>query len=309
MSEAIKKTSRTINYFDIEYVLNDDKTLNDYFSIFDIINDRNNKKDKSRIFTNGAKKLNIFVSDESSIDKKVIIGRIVDIRMDSFPELIKTSDDKIRDIEADDDEGILESTHFILSMKGEKLILSLEHNQYGPRISDYYAIANNYLQINNVLKSHVINPLTNDIHIDYSKRIGRISQVIAKVHKDNFKRIEKIDSGLFSAIETVKKIAETEYITLQLNVGQKQLHESSKLKELIVKVTNYFSKNKNSNNDFDTFKIRASDAENEMKMKDFDLLNIWVKTQIKVEKKPKSRVVLSSDIHSKMLSDFKNQKI
>ena len=203
----------------------------------------------------------------------------------------------------------MESSHFILSLKGSKLILSLEHNQYGPRISDFYVIANSYLLINNVLKSHVINPLTNDIKIDYSQRIERVSYIIAKVHKDNYKRIEKIDKGLFSAIETVKEIAETEYVTLKLNVGKKEIEASSKLKQLIINVTDYFAKNKNSNNDFDTLKIRATDAENEMKMKDFDLLNIWIKSQISVHKKPKSRVVLSSDMVEKMLADFHKQTL
>ena len=49
MSVKINTTTRTINYFEVEYELNDKKSLDDYFSIFDIITDRNNRKDQSRI--------------------------------------------------------------------------------------------------------------------------------------------------------------------------------------------------------------------------------------------------------------------
>ncbi len=306
MSEKITTTTRTINYFEIEYQLNENKTIKDYFSIFDLITERNNTKDKSRILKNGNKNLNLFVS-YTDPNKKIAFGKIVDIRMDAFPELIKTSDDKVRDIDADEDEGILESSHFVLSVKGKRLILSLEHNQYGPRISDFYFIANTYLLSNNILKSHIINPLTNDTKINYAERIDRVSFLIAKVHKDSIQRIEKVDKGLFSAISTASDVAESEYVSIKYNVGKKQIEASSKLRELILKITTFFSNNKNSNLDFDTLQIRAIDKENEMKMKDFDLLNIWIKSQIRVEKKPKSRVVLTTDIHEKMKSDHQKQ--
>lgn len=306
MPNKITTTTRTINYFEIEYELNDNKSISDYFSIFDIITDRNQKKDKSRIMKNGNKSLNLFVSN-SDAAKKIAYGKIVDIRMDAFPELIKTSDDKVRDIEVDDDEGILESSHFVLSVKGDRLILSLEHNQYGPRISDFYFIANSYLFSNEILKTHIIHPLTNDTKINYADRIDRVSYLIAKVHKDNVKRIEKVDKGIFSAIITASEVAEAEYVTLKYNVGKKQIEASSKLRDLILKITSYFDNNANSNLDFETLQIRAIDTENEMKMKDFDLLNIWIKTHIRVEKKPKSRVVLTTDIHEKMKSDLQKQ--
>lgn len=306
MSGKPNATTRTINYFEVEYVLNDKKSLDDYFAIFDIITDRNNRKDKSRLLKNGSKTLNLFVTKFDSA-KKIVFGKIVDIRMDAFPELIKTSDDNVRDIEADVDEGILESSHFILSVKGSRLILSLEHNQYGPRISDFYFVANHYLQVNAVVKSQTINPLTNDHKIDYAKRIDRVSYLIAKVHKDNIARLEKVDKGIFSALETAQEVAESEYVTLKYSVGRKQIKASSQLRKLILKITNYFSDNTNSNLDFDTLQIRAIDNENEMKMRDFDLLNIWIKSYVRVEKKPKSRVVLTSDIHSKMDTDYKKQ--
>lgn len=308
MSDKITTTTRTINYFEIEYQLNDKKSIRDYFSIFDLISERNQKKDKSRILKNGNKSLNLFVTN-SDADKKMAFGKIVDIRMDAFPELIKTSDDKVRDIEVDEDEGILESSHFVLSVKGDRLILSLEHNQYGPRISDFYYIANHYLFSNEILKSHTIHPLTNDTKIEYADRIDRVSYLIAKVHKDNIKRIENVDKGLFSAMATASEVAETEYVSLKYNVGKKQIEASSKLRALILKITTYFSNNDNSNLDFDTLQIRAIDTENEMKMKDFDLLNIWIKSHILVEKKPKSRVVLTTDIHEKMKTDHQKQML
>ena len=119
--------------------------------------------------------------------------------------------------------------------------------------------------------------------------------------------MEKVDKGIFSAYETASAVVESEYVTLKYSIGRKQPEASSKLRALVLKITNYFSENKNSNTDFEKLQIRAIDIENEMKMRDFDLLNIWIKSNVRVEKKPKSRVVLTSDIHDKMKTDYDNQ--
>ena len=227
--------------------------------------------------------------------------------MDLFPELINTNDDNIREIQADDNEGILESSHFILVQKGNRYILSLEHNQYGPRVSDFHFITNHYLTNSDLIKSYNINPLANDIKIDYQKRIGHVSYFIAKIHKDNVSRIDKIDSGIASAFKTISEIAESEYVTFKINVGKSQMETSSRIKRIVLKIVNYFQESPDSNANFEILRLRAKDTENEMKMKDFDLLNIWIKSTLRVDKKPKSRVIFTTDIIQKMIKDFDNQ--
>jgi hypothetical protein len=294
-------TTRTINYFEIEHQLSEQKIKRDYFSIFNIIQDQNIRKDQTRIIKNGDKNLNIFILFSNA---KTIHGKIVDIRMDTFPELINTTDDRVRDLDANDNEGILESSHFILYQKGKRLFLSLEHNQYGPRISDFYFFTNHYFTTNKIIDFQNINPLTNDLKIDYSKRIDNISFLIAKIHKDNIERVEKVDPGIASAFSTIHELSKSEYITIKFGIGKNNVESSSKIKKLVIKIANYLRTGNEVGQDFEMLKVRAIDTENNMKMKDFDLLNIWIKSIIRVQKKPRSRVLITRDVIEKMKSEF-----
>lgn len=299
----IKSTIRTINYFAVSPTFIGKQSIKEFNSIFDIISDLNKKKDKKRFVKNGDKLLNLVVSKIDDTSKK-IYGKVLNIRMDNFPEILKTTDDKIRDIEVDDDEGILETSHFILSYSKNKLILALEHNQYGPRVSDFHYFINSFLTRNQIVSYLIIDPLTNDIVIDYGKRINKISFFIAKVHKDNVGRMEKYSKGVFSALKTASTISESEYLTIQFNIDTRKAAKTTKLKNLVLKIASTFSKNNKSNEDFETLKIKAEDTENGNRIKDFDLLNVWIKSVLKVDKKPNSRVIVSIDIFDKMAKDF-----
>lgn len=220
--------------------------------------------------------------------------------MDSFPELMNTSDDKIRDIEADDDEGIIETAHFILSYIDDSIVLSFEFNQFGPRISDFIFYIERISNRLNVLAKIEYQPFVRDELDSYKKRINRVSSVIAKVHKDNVKRINEFDSELFDAIQTAERISDADYVTLQLNYDYRQLTDTSKIKGKIFNIIDSVRRDKSLLNVFSSLKVRAEDEKTANRIKDFDLLNIWVKSKINVEKKEKSRVIISTDIFFKM---------
>ena len=296
---AIKKVNRTINYFDVVPSFNDGQQLSDFVDIFSEINNLSNTKDKDRFVINKEKRLYI-TNISFNENQKRISGKILNIRMDSFPELMNTSDDKIRDIEADDDEGIIETAHFILSYIDDSIVLSFEFNQFGPRISDFIFYIERISNRLNVLAKIEYQPFVRDELDSYKKRINRVSSVIAKVHKDNVKRINEFDSELFDAIQTAERISDADYVTLQLNYDYRQLTDTSKIKGKIFNIIDSVRRDKSLLNVFSSLKVRAEDEKTANRIKDFDLLNIWVKSKINVEKKEKSRVIISTDIFFKM---------
>lgn len=296
---GIAKVKRTINYFQIDPFLFEDKDYNDFIDVFQEINRLSTTKDTDRFVSNNDK--NLYITGLSfNENQKRISGKLLNIRMDSFPELMKTSDDKIRDIEADDDEGIIETSHFILSYLNEKLILSFEYNQYGPRISDYVCYLENISMRLSVLTKIQYIPLVRDELSMYKNRMNRVSSVIARVHKDNIKRINEFDEELFDAFATTEKLSDAEYVTLQLNYDYRQLSDTPKIKNKVMHIIDTLVKDKKLLNVFSKLKVKAEDENLNNKLKEFDLLNIWVKSRIYVERKEKSRVIITSDILLKM---------
>ncbi|WP_417873798.1 hypothetical protein [Xanthomarina gelatinilytica] len=296
---ATKKVKRTINYFNIVPLFNDGQQLSDFIDLFTEINNLSNTKDKDRFVINREKRL--YITNLSfNENQKRISGKVLNIRMDSFPELMNTSDDKIRDIEATDDEGIIETAHFILSYLNDSLVLSFEFNQFGPRISDFIYYLESISYRFDVLAKIEYQPFVRDELDSYKKRINRVSSVIAKVHKDDVKRINEFDSELFDAFETAERISDAEYVTLQLNYDYRQLSDTPKIKDKIFNIIDSVRRDKSLLNVFSSLKVKAEDEQTANRIKDFDLLNIWVKSRINVEKKEKSRVIISSDILLKM---------
>jgi hypothetical protein len=296
---ATKKVKRTINYFNIVPLFNDGQQLSVFIDLFSEINNLSNTKDKDRFVINKEKRL--YITNLSfNENQKRISGKVLNIRMDSFPELMNTSDDKIRDIEATDDEGIIETAHFILSYLNDSLVLSFEFNQFGPRISDFIYYLESISYRFDVLAKIEYQPFVRDELDSYKKRINRVSSVIAKVHKDDVKRINEFDSELFDAFETAERISDAEYVTLQLNYDYRQLSDTPKIKDKIFNIIDSVRRDKSLLNVFSSLKVKAEDEQTANRIKDFDLLNIWVKSRINVEKKEKSRVIISSDILLKM---------
>lgn len=295
--------NRKINYFDIMPVFFEGKSIPDFISVFTYIKQLQDTKNRNRFFENGDKLL--YMTDIKHYpDFKHIRGKLLNIRMDVFPELMDTKNDIIRDIDAAESEGIVESSHFILSYKNDELVLALEFNQYGPRITDFTGYITNkgsgfklFEKIDYLAKHR-------DDLMSYQKRINRISLVTAKVHKDNWKRIQEFDDELFDAFKTSSNISDAEYVTLVFSYNYRDLRGSMKMRSKIMNIIDKFVGDNTTLNVFNTLKVNAEDEARNNRIKEFDLLNIWVKSEIRVEKKPKSRAIVSADIFQKMGDEF-----
>lgn len=299
----IEYVDRKINYFEIKPILSEGKLLSEFNSVFKIIKQLQDTKHRNRFFEHGAKML--YMTDIKFMPEyKHIRGKLLNIRMDVFPELMNTVNDVIRDIEAAESEGIVESSHFILSYKDNDLMLSLEFNQYGPRITDFTGYLTNKGSALQIFEKIDFYPMQRDDLDSYRKRINNISMVTAKVHKDNWKRIQDFDRELFDAFETSSNVSDAEYVTLVFSYDYRDLRSSMKIRSKVMNIIGKLINDKTATNVFNTLKVKAEDEARNNRIKEFDLLNLWVKSEVKVEKKPKSRAIISADIFQKMQDEF-----
>lgn len=291
---------RIINYFEIipEYFENTEETIID---LFKKINQLRIDKEPSRLEHYGDKY--IYITDISIDDSSnQVEGKVLHIRKDAFPELMDITDDKIRDVEATNDEGIVEKTHFLLSFKNKVMTLSFEHNQYGARISDFLFYLGHKGMIYSVSNNIKCNPISRDNLQDVRQRIKNISYIVAKVHKDNIKRLKDIDDDIFSAFNTVENVTNAEYVTLDLKFDVVKAVSGTLIRSKLDRIIDYLSKSKS--NPFNVLKVRAEDSDSNFLLKDFDLLNLWYRSNIKVDLKDKSRTIVSIDIISKMKKEM-----
>lgn len=88
----ITKTNRKINYFELHFSYEKDKKFDDIKSTFSNLIQLSKSKSPKRFVINNEKQLYI-TSIKFEKTNKRISGRLLNIRMDSFPELMDTSDD------------------------------------------------------------------------------------------------------------------------------------------------------------------------------------------------------------------------
>lgn len=297
------KKDRIINYFEIapKYI---DDTKENLIDLFKKIHQLKINQDPQRFEHYGDKY--IYITDIFIDDKlKQIEGKVLHIRKDAFPELMDITDDKIRDVEATKNEGIVEKTHFILSFKKADMTLAFEHNQYGARITDFVFYLEHKGLINGILNKVLFNPINRDNLKEVRKRIKNISYIVAKVHKDNIKRLNEIDEDIFTAFETVENVTSAEYVTLELKYDVVKGSSGTLIRTKLDKILDFFGKS--NTQPFNILKVKAEDRDNNNLLKNFDLLNLWYRSNIKVDLKDKSKTIVSIDIITKMRSELNKE--
>ena len=127
--DKIEKIKRTINYYHLQFDYLDDFNPDDgdqFREVFRIIISLAKTRAKIRYQEFGEKL--IFIQDvKIEPVNKVIIGKLRCISKDLLPEIMNTTTDEARGIEAKDEEGLVETTHFAIdySKNQKSLLLNL----------------------------------------------------------------------------------------------------------------------------------------------------------------------------------------
>ncbi|MCO7183822.1 hypothetical protein NH341_00145 [Tenacibaculum sp. XPcli2-G] len=300
----IIKVKRKVNYYELELTFSEDS---DFESFFETLTRLAKTRAKIRYQRFGNKY--VFIQ---GIENKnnLIKAKMRCVRKDLLPELMNTETDETKGIDAKEEEGLVETTHFILDYrKNGKVFLALEYNHYGSKITDLV----NYIERvgidQNVLERVGFKPIVKDELETFKDRVNRFSEFIVKVHKDNIAKIKEVDQKIWSAVNYSIEHFSSEYATLTLKFDYKQAPEESAIKQSVFNIIRNFSKSPKNKNLFNKLSLKAEDGEKDNLLENFDLLLEKVNSEIRVERKKKYRTIISNDMFQQMLKELNDKKL
>ncbi|RYE55767.1 MAG: hypothetical protein EOP48_09475, partial [Sphingobacteriales bacterium] len=280
--------SRTIHFYDLfakfnpNYSLDKKKYDSNFQALLAGINKLVKDKDDRRYQLVGEKMLLINeLKIEPKANRMIVKGKLLSVRKDFFPEFINTNTDVTRDAEATEEEGLVETTHFIIQQKtentGNKLKIAIEHNQFGAKIIEFEYYLQRLGSELGILTSFRQIPIVRDSLKTTSQRIGEISKITIRISKDNIDELKKVDQGIFTALNTVQEHFEEDYVQLELKYDIHKARENpnigsaKKSKTIVGKFVKRLLRDKNAGDNFEKLEVLAEDSDRLDRLKAFDL--------------------------------------
>lgn len=313
MDAEIKLIDRKIHYYELHPKFSEDfKTRREdgdlFIEFFSSIALLAKTKDEMRY--QEIKDAKIFMQDVKFIDaEKKIIGKLRSIRTDVFPEIMNLETDTTKEIEAAEEEGIVETTHFIIDYNKKNKKIAIEHNQAGAKISEFQIYCERIGIMKNSAHAMQFIPFAKNELSGFKARINFLSELVIKVHKDNIEAIEKIDDGIYSALQHTVEQFKAEYAVLKLKFDYKKIQGEQKINKTVNNLISKLLEDRKRAFLFDTLRVRAQDEERNNQLQVFDLLIDKVESQIKVQRKPKYKTIVSEDIFEKMKDEMRKRRI
>nr|WP_320022212.1 hypothetical protein [uncultured Draconibacterium sp.] len=233
--------------------------------------------------------------------------KFIRMRKDVFPQIMNDIDANIEDITDAENKSIVESTHIIVDCRDKEVLrLGIEFNFDGSRINDFMV----YLrQIGSNIKfsrSLITSIISNDTLEEVANKIGDCKMLKIKVLKENVKNVKEHDNELGTVLENLKKFSKSKFFTLNIRLDFEK--NNRKNKDRILKFVRTFTKDKDTLDSYEIFKIEAEDtSKDERVFESFDLLMDKVKSRVKVERRVSSKVIITSKMYKLMLSEYINK--
>ncbi|MBL1411100.1 hypothetical protein [Sphingobacterium faecale] len=309
--EKIAHVDKTIHYYLLNFKFTDNfkpKDGDSFREIFEIIVSLSKTKADIRYQRFGEK--SIFIQDIKFVPKdRQIFGKLRCVRTDLLPEIMNTKTDKARGIDALEEEGLVETTHFILDYSKKEKKIAIEYNQFGAKINDFSLYIQNIGITKKAIKSVDYVPIIKNELSKYLNRINRTSEFVVKIHKDNIEAVKNVDNGLYSAAKAAIDQFNSDYATLRLKFDYRKMDDTSEVNRSIFNTIRNLVKKPTKAELFDVLTVKAEDEEKNNRLEVFDLLVNKVKSNIKVEKQPRYRTVISEDMYQKIQAEIIRKKI
>jgi len=298
----IKKVKRKINYYELEFVFSEDSNFKIFFETLTRL-----AKTRAKIRYQRFGDKFVFIQGIDNKDN-LLKGKMRCVRKDLLPELMNTKTDETKGIDAKEEEGLVETTHFILDYSKEgKVFLALEYNHYGSKITDLVNYVERVGIDQKILERVGFKPIVKDELEKFQDRVNRFSEFVVTVHKDNIAKVKALDQKIWSSLQYSIEHFGSEYATLRLKFDFKQATEDSAIKKSVFNVIKSFSSKPKNKNVFNKLSLRAEDGEKDNLLENFDLLLEKVNSEIKVEKKEKYRTLISVDMFQKMTKELNDK--
>ena len=302
----MKKIKRTIYYYELEF--NFKQAFQPFdgekeIGLFESILKNTNNKEPNRYQIFGER---IVAIQNVKVDRpeKIIDGVLRCVRKDILPEIMNTETDVAKGIEAAENEGLVETSHFLIDYSKNNPILCLEYNQFGSKIGDFIMYLNNIGNHLNILHELKYAPIVKDELKEFKKRMGQCSEFHVKVHKDNLDKIKDMDNSLTSVLDAAVDHYSSEYAQIKLKFDYRTNVAKKEINETIKNIINYLLGDKKRTEYFNTLKIKAQDSAKNNYLETFDLLVDRIKSDINVQRKERYRTIVRADIIEKIKAEL-----
>lgn len=302
-------TPRTIHYYNISFSFKDDsKPVEQFRNLFSTITKMSKDRDPKRYITYNKKSL--FINEiKFHPTEKQIRGILRLVRQDALPMLMDTRTDETQDLELLEHQGLVESSHFIIDYSKKTRKLAFEYNQFGAKLADFCF----YLQSIGQSKCNLLSVapmyITKNSLGDILRKANMVSELTLKIHKYNIDRVSKVDTQMASTLKELQNLSDTDYVTLFLKYDIQSRQETKKANGLLDRFVKSFTKDVTQRDFFNILKVRAQNEDNFDKLETFDLLIDKVYSEIRVEKKPNYKTIVSDDMFNKMGAELIKKKI
>lgn len=325
MAKLSPTTLRKVYFYELIATVREDFTLaSSYETVFQELLSKIvilvKKKDLSRY--QHLDENSLFINEITfppSEGNKIVRGKLLSVRKDLFPELMNTSTDVTREIETLEEEGIVETTHFVIKEsnknKSNKVRICIEHNQFGAKIVDLVYYLNQLGAQLNITSQISYAPIVRDNLSKLKSRIGEVSKILIKIKSDNIEAINSMDTGVASLFSKAKEEFKQEYVTMEFKYDYYEakhtptIDSAKQSKSIVSKLIDFLLLNKSKTEVFERLEVVAQDEEKSNKLKAFDLLIDKAKDEFQVERRVKSKTLVSEDIFDKMLTSITRNRI
>ena len=309
--DSIEKIKRVIQYYEITFDFKDEFSPGDgdkHGAVFNTVITL--ARTRADIRYQDYNEKSIFMQGLSvNENDKTITGKLRCIRKDLLPEIMNTKTDESRDLDAKEEEGLVETTHFIIDYSKPTMKLAIEHNQFGAKIGNFVDYLQRIGNYKGMLRGVGFAPVVKDELSELQARINRCSEFVVKVHKNNIEKIKSMDEKIYSSLKACIEHYDSDYATLILKFDYKQKAATAEINNSVLNLINGFRKDKRKTNLFNTLSIKAEDSEKNDLLENFDLLINKVKSEIMVQKKKRYRTIISDDIFSQMRFEILRKRI
>jgi len=308
MSLKIERIPRTVHYYNVEFSFNDDLHKENHFlELFRMIVKMSHDKEADRYKEIGGRLL--FVQDVSfDPASKQVRGKIRAVRGLS-PEVLDMSSDVAREVELKENEGFVETTHFILSYKRKRKRMAVEYNHAGAKAHEFESYLRHIgqrVKLQAIVMQRVI---TDDMLEEVQRRMGRCSELIMEVVRDEVATVKKVDGQLATMLENSRNFLKTDKITIHFGFEIDKQSQSSGVTEFIGNLARAVKHNPLTLKAFSKLRVRAEDSEHRDLMEVFDLIEDKVKSKLRIERKPKSNTLVSTDFYEKVDAEMARLKL
>lgn len=319
MPLASDRVKRIIHFYELIFSFDTDSPSKKHDNIKAVFSDivaLAKARDKSRYQSMNDKFL--FINDITFVPTdKYIKGKLLSIRTDLMPELMNMSNDEISNITAKAEEGIVETNHFIVYYGGRRVYLALEYNQPGAKIQDfvYYvsSIPKRTVKLQSVDKLNVVRDNIDEM----KRRIKDISALNVRLHKENQEVVKEFDDNTATAMRSLLNIDDIEYASLDIKFKVRRKGEAAidnsnfdeDSSSIVDKIISGIKRGRITKQNVDKILVVAKDEDDNERMALFDLLFDKVKANVLVERNPKSRTIISSQMFELMWSKMLTQRL